>query len=150
MNTLMMLLVMGAGQVTGAGENGWSDDYGAALKQAKQLGKPLLIVIEGPDDSVARLEQISLRDDRGQTALLKHYVLCRIDATTKYGKAVAKSFRATQLPHTAVIDKTVSTILYTKRGQFTSQEWKTTLTKYRHGVRVVHSRTRRQPVYCPT
>jgi hypothetical protein len=134
MNALALLAVLGTSQAV-SGEK-WLDDYGAALKQAKEQQKPLLVIIDRPADSAARISQISHSEAKPADDL-KNYVLCRIDGDTEYGKAVAKAFQANTLPHTAVIDKTGAKILFTKAGQFTSDEWKTTLVAYRTGVRPV-------------
>jgi hypothetical protein len=135
MNSILLLAVLSAGQ--SAGTPSWLDDYGAALSQAKQARKPLLIVIDRPSDAGARIEQISYRDDSRQEALLKNYVLCRVDAGTAYGAEVAKVFGASRLPYTAIIDKTTTAVLYTKAGQFTGDDWTATLVRYQSGERPV-------------
>jgi hypothetical protein len=151
MNALVLLAVLSTGQVAAANEK-WLDDYGVALKQAKEQQKPLLVVIDRPADSAARISQISHTEAKPADDL-KNYVLCRVDADTDYGKAVAKAFEATTLPHTAVIDKTGSKILFTKYGQFTSDEWTTALATYRAGVRPVSYSSHVEQVYgsyCPS
>jgi hypothetical protein len=151
MNTLVLLGVLATSQVATTSDQ-WLSDYGVALKQAKEQQRPLLIVIDRPADAAARISQISHIEEKPADGL-KNYVLCRVDADTEYGKAVAKAFEATTLPHTAVIDKTGSKILFTKQGQFTSSEWTTTLASYRAGVRpVAYSSYVEQTFgsYCPS
>lgn len=134
MTTLMLLAVLGTGQV--ATDSAWLSDYGVALQRTKETGKPLLIVIDLPGNAAARVEQISYR--AGSTDdLLKYYVLCRVDASSKYGQAVAQAFQTSTLPHTAIIDKRGERILYAKNGQFSGEEWTTTLTTYWRGERLV-------------
>ena len=148
MTTLMLLAVLGTGQVAASEktpENAWLSDYGAALQRTKESGKPLLIVIDLPGNAAARVEQISYspgsNGSSGSTAeLLKYYVLCRVDADTKYGQAVAQAFKTGTLPYTAVIDKRGETILFAKSGQFAAEEWTTTLTSYWRGERPVSYR----------
>ncbi len=132
MTTLMLLAVLGTGQVTT--ESAWLSDYGAALQRTKETGKPLLIVIDLPGNAAAHVEQISYRatDD-----LLKYYVLCRVDAGSKYGQAVARAFQTSTLPHTAIIDKRGQNVLFAKSGQFAGEEWTTTLNRYWRGERLV-------------
>ena len=133
MNVLVLLAVLGTGQVAATNDK-WLDDYGAALKQAKEQRKPLLIVIDRPNDAVGRISQIS-HSESPSGSDLKNYVLCRVDADSKYGQAVAKAFETTALPFTAVIDNAGQYVLFEKSGQFSSAEWTTTLTTYHAGVR---------------
>ena len=58
---------------------------------------------------------------------LDKYELCKVDANTEYGKKVAESFGATQLPHTAIIDKEGATVIFKKRGKFAKGEFASTL-----------------------
>ncbi len=150
MNALVLLAVLGTGQVAASDETAgakWLSDYGVALKAAREQGKPLLIVIDRPEDAVGRVSQISHSETKPVDDL-KHYVLCRVDADTAYGKAVAEAFDAASLPHTAVIDKAGQYVLFSKEGQFSSQEWTATLAKYRTGVRPVSYRSSaREQVY---
>jgi hypothetical protein len=160
MNALVLLAVLGTSQAAapaGPGASGWYDDYGAALRASKQAGKPLLIVIDQPGVAAGRLERlnvqpVSTRTESRPDALLKSYVLCRIDAGTKYGEAVAKAFRAPTLPYTAVIDKTGSEVLFSKAGQISSDDWTATLTKFQRGERYVSYQPavyyQPQPIFC--
>jgi hypothetical protein len=156
MTTLMLLAVLSTGQITAPEPNGgWLSDYGVALKRTKELGKPLLIVIDQPDSAAARIEQVSHSRESEQANLLRHYVLCRVDASTRYGQAVAKAFGTGSLPYTAIIDKRAEHILFAKAGQFSSEEWSRTLTSHWQGVQPVSYRAASQanyyqPAYCAT
>src|SRR5262245_8491940 len=133
MTTLFLLAVLGAGDVATTPttpESAWLSDYGEGLKRAKQLQKPLLVVIDMPSNAVARVEQVSHNRD-GDAELLKNYVLCRVDASTKYGQAVAQAFEAGTVPYTSIIDNRGETILYWKQGQWTADEWTNALSYYR-------------------
>lgn len=133
MTSLVLLAVLSTGQAAGT-DSAWMNDYGAALKKTAELQKPLLIVIDLPDNEVGRVKQVSYRSS-AESELMKSYVLCRVDASSKYGQAVAKAFEATSVPHTAIIDREGKSILFTKRGQFSSDdEWATMLSTYRSGV----------------
>lgn len=136
MTTLFLLAVLGAADGGASPEGAWLSDYGQALKRAQQLRKPLLVVIDIPSNAVARVEQVSHSRD-GDAELLKHYVLCRVDGSTKYGQAVARAFEAGTLPFTSIIDNRGETLLYWKPGQWTADEWTNALSYYRAGVQPV-------------
>ena len=50
---------------------------------------------------------------------------------------MAQAFEAGTLPHTSIIDNRGETILYSKEGQFSADEWTNALSYYRSGVRPV-------------
>ena len=88
----------------------------------------------GADPALAAL----LAGTSGSILLDEHLdLLCRIDAGSKYGQAVAQAFETTTLPYTAIIDKRAERILFSKAGQFTATEWSTTLTSHWRGERLV-------------
>jgi hypothetical protein len=98
------------------------------------------------------LDDALLSAEGEQGALLKSYRLCRVDATTEYGKKVAKAFGATQLPHTAIIDRTGSVVLFKQAGQIAATDWNAALAKYQSGVsqpvaRTQYYRGATQPVF---
>ncbi len=119
-----------------ANETRWLDDYGTALRQAKSQQAPLLVVIEDPSSQDQRIEQIRFASATSQDELLSHYIVCRVDVRTPYGQSVAKVFKADQLPHTSIIDNTAKVQLFIKSGNFTTDEWHSTLAKYQEGQRV--------------
>jgi len=134
MTTLMLLAVLGTGQA--AGSDTWLSDYGEALTQARESGKPLLIVIDRPANA-ARVEHVSHSASGQSSESLKHYILCRVDADTAYGQAVAKAFGTSSVPYTAIIDKRGEKILFTRAGRFSMDEWNAALVSYQRGVRPV-------------
>lgn len=115
----------------------WQADYGQALAATRSDQRPLLVVIDNPVDPKTAFEQKLLDADGVQAELLKSYQLCHVDVSTEYGKKVAEAFGAKQFPHTAIIDKTGSTVLFKKPGQIGGEEWQTTLAKYQKGVQPV-------------
>jgi len=119
------------GHLAGAFGGEWLDDYGKALQQTKQSGKPLLIVIDRPAKSA--VQSVAAKPDH-RDELLNVYVLCRIDASTKYGQAVAESFKAQSYPYAAIIDRTGGYIIFSKSGAMGETEWTNTLTQYQKGV----------------
>jgi hypothetical protein len=121
----------------------WTNDYGAALKAARAERKPLLVVSENPAESAVRFDEISLGDQLAAKALLAKYKLCRIDAATPYGQAVARAFRATAFPTTSIIDKTGSVQIFVKAGRLSAVEWLAALAKHQSGARP-------EPVICST
>ena len=70
-----------------------------------------------------------------------------MDVTTEYGQKVAKAFNAKSFPHVAIIDKTGSSVIFSKTGKIEATEWEKALTLHRNGERVV--RTVSQVTYKP-
>jgi hypothetical protein len=118
---------------TGSGSLQWQADYGKALAATRQEERPLLVVLDVPGDPKEALEAEQLETKGEQGALLGSYQLCHVDVTTKYGKKVAKAFRAKEFPFTAIIDRTGSWVLVKKAGQISSDEWLETLARYKQG-----------------
>jgi hypothetical protein len=108
----------------------WMADYGQALQTAREVRKPLLVVLDKTPH-----EHLRPVSHRTVAPLLKPYVLCRIDISTPYGQKVANAFRATSFPHTAVIDNTGATVLARRQGPLTESAWTTLLTTYQAGRR---------------
>jgi hypothetical protein len=130
----------------------WEHDYGVALAATRAGNQPLLVVIDNPRERGARIEPALLSDDSidgSQHELLQNYGLCRVDASTRYGRALARAFRARHYPYMAIIDKTGSVILYSKEGNIESRDWEDALTRHRNGertpVRAVSHTTSRRP-----
>ena len=138
MNALMLLLLVSTGQVPGATDwQNWHSDYGLALSTAKLQRKPLLVVLNGADDSGATIEPVSLTRSSAASELLRHYTLCRVDVTTPYGRRVAAAFRAESFPHTVIIDHTGRWTLFKRTGRLNSTDWSATLARYQHAVRAL-------------
>ena len=114
----------------------WITDYGAAYRQTRMEGVPLLVVLDDPSKAEHRIEQVSSRaQDKTQIELLSNYKLCHVDVRTEYGQRLAKAFHVDQFPHTVIIDNTASVKIFKKTGHFTTEEWVTTLVKYKSGDR---------------
>lgn len=113
----------------------WQADYGKALAATRSDQLPLLVVLDNPADAKASIQPELLNANGELGELLKAYRVCRVDVTTEYGKKVAESFKATQFPHTAIIDKTGSVVLFKKPGQIAGDQWRTTLAKFEKGER---------------
>lgn len=115
----------------------WEADYGKALKATKASDAPLLVVLDKPESRDARIQPALLTSsgNQAEAKLLKPYRLCHVDASTKYGKKVAKAFEATSFPYVAIIDKSGSTVIFRKAGQIESDEWQRILTRYESGER---------------
>jgi hypothetical protein len=116
----------------------WEASYGKALEATKAVEHPLLVVLDKPATTDARIapELLSPESTSAKDAeLLKPYQLCHVDVTTEYGQKVAEAFKAKSFPYVAVIDKTGSVILYSKAGKIASDEWSKILTTYKSGDR---------------
>jgi hypothetical protein len=118
----------------------WQDNYGDALAATRADDKqPLLVVLDEPKEDGSRVEPALLGEGQPkaeETTLLKHYRRCHIDVTTKYGRRIAKAFRAKRFPHVAIIDKSGKVILYKKSGQIDEKEWTSALKSHQDGNRV--------------
>ena len=123
----------------------WEVSYGKALEAICADKSPLLVVLDNPNSEEARIEP-SLLGDGNQDAL-RPYRLCHVDVTTEYGQKVAKAFNAKSFPHVAIIDKTGSSVIFSKTGKIEATEWEKAITLHRNGVRVV--RTVSQVTYKP-
>ena len=134
MSGLVVSLVIAMG-VGASATSGPATDYGEALASARRAKRPLLIILDSPQSRERRIEVAEVSQDSTQAELLQHYQLCHVNVATEYGKQVARAFRAKQFPHTAIIDKTGSVILFKKSGRMDTEEWVTTLLAYRGGVR---------------
>lgn len=115
----------------------WTNDYGLALAVCKATEKPLLVVLEEPETPAFKILPTTLITKESNDKMLGAYTLCRVDVTTKYGQSVAKCFKATQFPYTAIIDKRGSHILFKKAGKFDTKQWVTTLVEFKTGERKV-------------
>ncbi|MCG8587617.1 MAG: thioredoxin family protein [Pirellulales bacterium] len=113
----------------------WTNDYGLALALCKATQKPLLIILEEPETPAFKILPAAMITEQTNDQILANYILCRIDVTTAYGQSVAKCFKTTQFPYTAIIDKRGAHILYKKAGKFDTKQWVTTLAEYKSGER---------------
>ncbi len=141
----------------------WESSYGKALEATRATDEPLLVVLDKPNSKDARLSPELLKEGKAasaQNALLKPYQLCHVDVSTGYGKKVAKAFNAKSFPHVAIIDKTGSTVIFSKAGKIQADEWQRILTKNKSGDKSLAknvSRTSYKPItggssakpYCP-
>ncbi len=107
----------------------WLNDYGIAIQAARLAQRPLLVVLEKPDDAEQRLDFV---DGSGQLGeLLESYELCRVDVTTEYGQKVAASYGATQFPYSVITDTSCRNILFRGKGKFSLEMWERTLEVYK-------------------
>lgn len=139
----------------------WQADYGKALEATRSDQRPLLVVLDIPSNPQASLADGLLSTEGDQAKLLASYELCHVDVSTEYGKKVAQAFKATQFPHTTIIDRTGAVVLFKKPGQIAPTEWSAALTKYQTGEQAIAhtvnygsimssgSPTMAQP-YCPS
>jgi hypothetical protein len=128
----------------------WESSYGKALEATRTADAPLLVVLDKPKSRVARLSpELFEGKAAGENALLKPYQLCHVDVTTGYGKKVAKAFHAKTFPHVAIIDKTGSTVIFSKAGNIQAEEWQRILTRNKSGEKSLAknvSRTSYKPI----
>lgn len=138
----------------------WQSDYGKALETSRADSRPLLIVLDNPNDPQAAAAEQQLAAEGEQQELLSSYECCHVDVTTEYGKKVADAFKADKFPFAAIIDKTGSVVLCKKSGKVSDREWQSTLAKYQSGERTNTMQTSffrgkvdtsvKSPSYCPS
>lgn len=116
--------------------------YGEALRATRQKGRPLLVVLDSLRHPEPRLRSGRHVKDTAQADLFRGYEVCHIDVDTEYGQKVADAFGARQFPHTAIIDRTGSVILYRNSGRMDTGQWVTTLAAHRSGTRAEVPRSR--------
>ena len=107
----------------------WNNDYGKAKQAAQASRRPMIVILENPEDVKQRLDIGELSDRELQRLKTDNYELCRVDVTTTYGKEVAKAFGATKFPYTAVTDDISRTIVFRKVGQMSELDWSNALAK---------------------
>jgi hypothetical protein len=167
MVSYLAIAILSVGLLSGSPQTPqWEASYGKALKATRSENSPLLVVLDKPDSDEARLEPELLAEDTvsgDDTKLLRPYRLCHVDVTTKYGRRVAKAFRAKRFPHVAIIDKTGSKVIFRKSGKIEAKEWEQILERHKSGDRTLAKAVSRssykpseglshQPVsrpYCP-
>lgn len=125
----------------------WLKDYGQALEATKQSQRPLLIVIDQQPKWLAHIEPVSDATQPVAPGLLKKFTLCHVDATTPYGKRVAKAFRTTTFPLTVIIDKTGSVQLVKQAGRLSTGALTSLLITHQQGELPAATA---QPVACRT
>jgi hypothetical protein len=116
----------------------WESSYGKALEATRAADEPLLVVLDKPRSEDARIQPELLSEDMAgghDNDLLRPYKLCRVDVSTNYGRKVAKAFHAKSFPHVAIIDKTGSTVIFSKSGKIQPEEWERILTRHKSGNR---------------
>ena len=120
---LLLVTIMATSTVAVTTTDGleWSTHYGKAKSQATVARRPLVVVIEDPSDASKRMDNEILATSTLEK--LNEYQLCRVDASTPYGKRVAEAFGAKQLPFTAITDRKVRQITYRKVGQMSPEQW---------------------------
>lgn len=116
-------------------ELAWQADYGVALEQCRTEERPLLVVLDDPSNEAKRVQPELLKNGE----ILNDYELCHIDISTEYGQRVAEVFRVKSFPHVAIIDRSGDVILNRMSGPITEGNWKSTLDRFKQGLRKSNS-----------
>lgn len=112
----------------------WEADYGKALAETRATdNQPLLVVLENPAAEAEKVAPELLSTTGEEKPALDAYRLCRIDATSDYGKKVAEVFKAEKFPFVAIIDRTGSVILHSQSGPVDVEAFGAKLTRYQDG-----------------
>ena len=128
--TAIMLLASG---VTANSELDWSNDYTKAKAHAREVRRPLLVIMEDPGNEKTKFNDQRLASRKEQIELMKKYQLCRVDVSTNYGRRVAKAFKVSEFPYTAITDKTTAYIAFRGAGQMEDGEWNEMLEEHVKG-----------------
>ena len=89
MNVWMATVAISLGASIAATAHGeWRSDYAVALSTARAPDRPLLILLEKPNDPSQSLGSEALTGSEPWSTLDRKYELCRVDVTTNMGKKV--------------------------------------------------------------
>ena len=104
----------------------WDRDYGDALQAARQSQRPLVVILEDPSQPELR----SGCQAKAEPHLLKAFEICRVDATTAYGKKLASLYGVKDLPYTVITDSHCRNILFRGAGHFSAETWNSILSSH--------------------
>lgn len=102
-----------------------NESYSESLQAARDGGRPLIVVLENPGKSERHAKSLY-----ANWHLLRHFEICRLDATSPYGQKIADIYGATELPYTVITDRTCQEISFRGVGQFSTRSWEATLRRY--------------------
>ena len=122
----------------------WNDDYGSAKQAAQTSERPMVVILENPEDTGQRLDTDKLNDVNRDRLRSKQYELCRVNVNTAYGKLVAEAFGAKQFPYTAVTDDKSKWIVFRKAGQMSPLDWSHALARSAPNMATVDTQLQRQ------
>ncbi len=118
----------------------WHKQYDVAKKAAQLKARPLVVVLENPQEKTQKIDETKLQNRTRATIAKQKFELVRVDVNTDYGKRVAAAFGAKKFPYTAVTDKKSVHIVYRKAGQMSANDWTMALAKS-VGSKIVGSKT---------
>ncbi len=121
----------------------WNDDYGNAKQAAQSSQRPMVVVLENPENTGQRLDIDKLSDAHRDRLRSKQYELCRVNVNTAYGKLVAEAFGAKQFPYTAVTDDKSKWIVFRKAGQMSPLDWTHALARSTRNLTAVDTQLQR-------
>ena len=104
----------------------WQSDYHRALQQAQRSRRPLLVRIE--DLSLNRQESSQSVFTSTET-IPADFVLCRIDFSKPYGKEIAHRLGATSSPFTAIVNRSLTRVVYRRSGEIDPLEFEAVLVR---------------------
>ena len=101
----------------------WHRKYDVAKKKAQSMSRPLVVVLENPQDHAQKIDETKLREKNRLKLAKERFELVRVDVNTDYGKRVAAAFGAKRLPYTAITDDRSAQIVFRKAGQMSEEDW---------------------------
>lgn len=105
------------------------DSYTKAYKQAGELSRPMLVILNPGVDAANRVNVEEMSVDKALTG----YVVAEIDTTTAHGKRVHELFKSPSLPHVVVIDDNQQKQIYKTSGKLSADRLSEILSTYRDG-----------------
>jgi len=138
-----LLLIAGVMAPDGIEETHF-DNYGDAYRAAKELGWPLLVILNPGDETVADIKPIdfeTVRKSRKRRELLDNYVVAVVNTGTRRGQQTHRLFKSPTLPRVVVIDKQQKIQLFKTSEKLYGQLWTTILETYREGKPLAPTKT---------
>jgi len=114
------------------------DNYGDAYRAAKELGRPLLVILNPSNDTVTDTQPIAIeavRKTKKRRELLDGYVVAVVDTGTAHGQQTHRLFKSPTLPRVVVIDKQQKVQIFQTSEKLYGQLWTTILETYQKGER---------------
>ena len=119
-------------QATLDGPSGHFTNYDAAYREAQQTKKPLLVILNPADESLAvKVEDV--RKTQQRRDLLEKFVVVVIDTSTDHGETVNKLFNEKSLPHVSVIDRDQKWQLFRTSKKLQGEDWTRVLETFQNG-----------------
>ncbi|MFM9965954.1 MAG: hypothetical protein ACKV2Q_32635 [Planctomycetaceae bacterium] len=107
-------------------------NYTEAYREAQREKKPLLVILNPPEETVAvKVEDVRKTQQRRE--LLAKFVIVVIDTSTEHGETVNKLFNEKTLPHVSVIDRDQQWQVFRTSKKLQGEDWNRVLETFQNG-----------------